>query len=163
MRRLLFPALLTLTLILSACSAAPAPAPIPTVIQPASTPMDPFAPPPAQAGDLSRVDEQGMVVIEVKPLNLDASAGDLEFAVSMDTHSVDLGMDLAPLSTLTSDTGVTVQATLWDAPRGGHHVSGRLTFPAEKNGKSILAGASKLTLTISNVDAPARTFEWTLR
>lgn len=80
----------------------------------------------------------------------------------MDTHSVDLSMDLATLSTLTTDTGFTVQAALWDAPRGGHHVRGKLVFPAVQDGKPILEGAGKLTLTITNVDAPSRIFEWDL-
>lgn len=57
----------------------------------------------------------------------------------------------------------TVQATLWDAPRGGHHVEGKLIFPALQKGKSILDGATKLTLTIVNVDAPSRVFEWQLK
>jgi hypothetical protein len=71
-------------------------------------------------------------------------------------------MDLATLSTLTTDTGLSVQATTWDAPRGGHHVQGKLIFPATQDGKSILEGTSKLTLTITNVDAPTRVFEWQL-
>lgn len=79
------------------------------------------------------------------------------------THSIDLSMDLATQSTLTTDTGVTVQATLWDAPLGGHHVEGKLIFPATKDGKSILEGATRLTLTILNVDAPTRIFEWELK
>jgi hypothetical protein len=81
----------------------------------------------------------------------------------METHSVDLSMNRATLSTLTTDTGITVQATLWDAPRGGHHVSGRLIFPATLDGKSILNGATKLTLTIHDVDIPSRVFEWQLQ
>ena len=34
--------------------------------------------------------------------------------------------------------------------------------PIMKDGKSILEGASKLTLTIINVDATSRVFEWEL-
>lgn len=80
----------------------------------------------------------------------------------MDTHSVDLSMDLAELATLTTDNGRTVSATLWDAVPGGHHVSGVLTFPAVVEGTTVLEGASQLTLTITNVDAPSRTFVWSL-
>ena len=72
-------------------------------------------------------------------------------------------MDLATLSTLTADTGISVNATLWDAPLGGHHVRGKLIFPSTKDGKSIIEGATKLTLTIINVDAPTRVFEWELK
>ncbi|MEW5939678.1 MAG: hypothetical protein AB1750_08460 [Chloroflexota bacterium] len=182
MRRFLLPALLLLTLALAACSATPAsppsdPAPAsaspassasnPT---PASTPPSASEPSPvpteslAQEPDLAtRVDEQGAIIFEVTPLRLDASLETIEFEVTMNTHSIDLSMDLAAAATLATDTGVTVQAALWDAPSGGHHVSGTLVFPATVDGKSILDGATKLTLTIVNVDAPARVFEWELK
>jgi hypothetical protein len=113
--------------------------------------------------ELARLDEQGAVVFEVTPLNLDTPDDNLEFDVAMNTHSVDLSMDLAALSTLSTDTGVTIQASKWDAVPGGHHVSGTLIFPSAQEGKSILEGASKLTLTIVNVDAPSRVFGWELK
>jgi hypothetical protein len=154
MRRFIIPLLLILTFILAAC------APSQTDAQPATVSTEP---PQADAGELTRSDGQGSVTVEVTPLNLDTSADVLEFDVVMDTHSVDLSMDLVTLATLTTDTGITLQATTWDAPRGGHHVEGKLVFPAMKDGKSILEGADKLTLTITNVDAPARVFEWQLQ
>jgi hypothetical protein len=113
--------------------------------------------------ELTRLDEQGAVIFEVTPLNLGTPADTLEFDVAMNTHSVDLSMDLAALSTLSTDAGVTIQASKWDAVPGGHHVSGALVFPSAQDGKPILEGASKLTLTIVNVDAPARVFEWELK
>jgi hypothetical protein len=112
---------------------------------------------------MQRTDEQGLVVVVVTPNNLGTPAETLEFEVSMSTHSVDLSMDLATLSTLTTDTGVTIPPSIWDAPRGGHHVSGKLIFPSAQNGASILQGATKLTLTITNVDVPTRVFEWELK
>ena len=111
---------------------------------------------------MTRSDGQGAVAFEVTPLNLDDPGGTLQFDVSMNTHSVDLSMDLATLATLTTDAGITVQASLWDGPQGGHHVEGKLTFPASQNGKSILDGAKQLTLTIKNVDVPERVFTWKL-
>jgi hypothetical protein len=114
-------------------------------------------------GELSRLDEQGAVVFEVTPLNLGTPADTLDFDVAMNTHSVDLGMDLAALSTLSTDNGVVVQASKWDAVPGGHHVEGTLIFPSAQDGTSILEGASKLTLTIVDVDAPSRVFEWELQ
>ena len=158
MKRLILPLLLTLSLILAACAPSPA---ITDQTQPASASAS-TEPSPAGAGDLSRSDGQGAVTVEVTPLNLDNPSEQLEFNVVMDTHSVDLGMDLAALATLTTDTGTAIQATTWDAPRGGHHVEGKLIFPATKDGKTILEGATKLTLTITDVDAPARVFEWPL-
>ncbi|NOH02598.1 MAG: hypothetical protein HND47_11910 [Chloroflexi bacterium] len=157
MRRFLLPLLLTTSLILAACSASssdqtpPEPAPVSTEV---SSPSNP---------SITIIDSQGSVTVEATPLNLDAPADTLEFDVVLDTHSVDLSMDLAVLATLTTDTGITVQATLWDAPRGGHHVTGKLIFPALKDGKSILEGAGKLTLTITDVDVPSRIFEWELQ
>lgn len=113
-------------------------------------------------GEFTRIDEQGEVVFEVTPLNLGAPADTLDFDIAMNTHSVDLSMDLAALSTLSTDTGITVKASKWDAIPGGHHVEGTLIFPSAQDGTSILEGASKLTLTIVDVDAPSRVFEWEL-
>lgn len=110
----------------------------------------------------SRLDEQGTVTVAVTPLNLDDPGDTLDFEVSMNTHSVDLSMDLAPLAMLTNDTGKTVQATLWDAPRGGHHVNGTLSFPATADGSSLLEGTGTLTLTIREVAVPERVFVWDL-
>ncbi len=118
--------------------------------------------PSAPAQDLARTDSQGAVTVEVTPLDLNNAGQTLDFEVAMNTHSVNLGMDLASLATLTTDTGRTVRATAWGAPKGGHHVSGQLSFPASVDGAPLLKGAKKLTLTLQNVDAPERTFIWDL-
>lgn len=178
MKRFCIPTFLILTIILTACSATPTssspsasvqdtpqPAPVSNIVP---TPTDdPAILPtlfPNMSGnkEMTRMDQQGAVVIEITPLNLGTPADTLEFDVSMNTHSVDLSMDLAKLATLTTNTGISIQAVSWDAPRGGHHVSGRLTFLSMQDGKSILDGASKLTLTIINVDVSSRVFEWEL-
>jgi hypothetical protein len=112
--------------------------------------------------DAARSDAQGSVTIQVKPLNLNKPGDTLVFDVSMNTHSVDLSMDLAKLAVLTTDTGKKVQAILWDAPRGGHHVEGKLSFPEALDGKNLLDGARSITITIKDVDAPSRTFAWQL-
>lgn len=108
------------------------------------------------------VDDQGAVTVAITPVDLGQEATSLAFEVVMDTHSVDLGMDLATLAMLTTDNGRTVTATLWDAVPGGHHVSGLLTFPAVVEKTAVLEGATELTLTITDVDAPSRTFTWSL-
>ncbi len=165
MTRLLLPLILASALLLSACATAvaaqppAAPTTAPTL---AAAPMIPASPATQSGEDLTRVDEQGMVVIEITPVNLKNASGTLDFDVAMNTHSVDLGMDLSQLATLTTDTGVSEQASAWDAPGGGHHVSGKLSFRATKVGKAILEGATKVTLTIVSVDAPSRRFEWQL-
>lgn len=107
-------------------------------------------------------DDQGAVEVAITPLNLNAPDGSLNFDVGLNTHSVDLSMDLAPLTTLEADNGLGVQAVLWEAPRGGHHVSGVLSFPITVDGTSLLEGASYLTLRIRDVDAPERVFTWNL-
>jgi len=164
MKRILLPALLILSVVLAACSATSTSLPPLTAAQddpqPDSVSTDSSSPSNDSA---ARIDQQGAIIVEITPLNLDAPTDTLEFDVVLTTHSIDLSMDLATLSTLTTDTGVSVNATLWDAPLGGHHVEGKLIFPATKDGKSILEGATKLTLTILNVDAPTRIFEWELK
>ncbi len=104
----------------------------------------------------------GAIVVEITPVDLAASGDTLAFNVSLETHSVDLSMDLAAVSALTTDTGRSVNALSWDAPKGGHHVSGTLIFPANIDGARVLSGASKLTITITGLDAPTRTFAWDL-
>ena len=172
MKRFPFPLLVLFLLVACAPSQAvnepPTPAASPA-LDVTSTPTDDPAllptlfPNSSGNGELSRVDEQGAVVFEVTPLNLGIPADTLNFDVAMNTHSVDLSMDLAALSTLSTDNGAIVQASKWDAVPGGHHVEGTLLFSSMQDGTSILEGASKLTLTIVDVDAPSRVFEWELR
>jgi hypothetical protein len=164
MKRFTLHLLVLLMFVLAACAPSPAvqaqPISINTLLPTQQLPPVSNA---TQNTDLVRSDEQGAVVFQVTPLNLSTPVDTLDFDVAMNTHSVDLSMDLSTLSTLSTDTGVTVQATKWDAPGGGHHVDGQLIFPAAQNGKSILEGASKLTLTIVKVDAASRVFEWELK
>jgi hypothetical protein len=112
--------------------------------------------------NLTKSDAQGAVTVEITPTNLENHGDAVIFEVLMDTHSVDLSMDLAQLAVLSTDTGKTVQATLWDAPRGGHHVEGKLSFPSTKEGSDLLDGAKSVTITITNLDAPTRTFTWSI-
>ncbi len=111
--------------------------------------------------DLARWDNQGEVEIEIRPRNLLSPIGGLlEFDVSMNTHSVDLAMDLADLSTLETDLGLHVSAGWWSGG-SGHHVQGVLTFPdRDEAGRMILDGARTITLRIEGVDAPVREFQW---
>jgi hypothetical protein len=112
---------------------------------------------------LTRIDQQGEVIVNVTPLNLEMAVKTLEFEVSLETHSVELSMNPANHSTLSTDTGVVVQATAWEGPLGGHHVSGKLFFPATIDGVPVLDGVTRLVIEIKDVDAELRTFEWTLQ
>ena len=181
MKRIALSLVLVLALVLAACSpASPAAQAGPVIELTATIPALPTAPPTQsasiqlpqpttapvtqQAGRLlpELTDDQGMVVIAVQPLNVGSGEEWLEFNVSMNTHSVDLSMDLAALATLTTDNGLTVQAILWDAPRGGHHIKGTLVFPASLEGKSLFEGATTMIIIIKDVDAPVRIFTWDL-
>ena len=120
-------------------------------------------PQPAQGNEYQpQTDSQGAVTVEITPVNLSNPGDTLEFKVSMNTHSVNLSMDLATLANLVTDNGVSVEATKWDAPGGGHHIAGTLYFPASNNGKSVLEGATNITITIKDIDAPVRNFSWNL-
>ena len=156
--------LLVHVLLLSACSAGPAGdkspsngarptrTPVPTATVASSTAVP--------SASLARTDAQGAVEFVIEPLNLNDDGGTIDFAVTMNTHAVDLGWDLAALSTLESDVGRRVAAIGW--PIGsGHHYGGTLSFPrAATDGEDILAGAGVLRLTIRDTDVPQRVFTW---
>lgn len=182
MRRLSILSLPLVVLVLAACgSTAPStstqPAVEPSTLPPtlpATTPTQASTTSPTQQAPISNrsaqviqltelTDSQGAVTVIVKPLELNSTQDTLNFEVSMDTHSIDLSMDLAALATLTTDTGMTVQAARWDAQLGGHHVSGTLSFPSRIEGKTILDGASQLTLIIKDVDTAERVFTWDMQ
>ena len=112
MKRFLLPLLLISAIALAACSAA-----TPASEQISSQPTSSSDEPASASNGLTRSDTQGAVTVNVTPLNLDKPSDQLEFDVALETHSVDLSMDLATLATLTTNTGITVQATKWDAPR----------------------------------------------
>lgn len=107
-------------------------------------------------------DSQGNVTVSVTPINFDNTGETIDFTIQMNTHSVDLNMDLAYLSTLTNDAENEISPIKWDAPIGGHHISGTLSFPGSIEGEKILDGAKTIKLTIRDVDAPERTFTWQL-
>jgi hypothetical protein len=163
---------LVLAPLLLACSSAAQPSAAPTsgatlaAELPAATPTASEVSSAVPALNLARLpgltDEQGAVIVEVAPRDLAEGASQIEFEVSLNTHAVDLSFDLAQLSTLTTDTGLVVPASMWDAPLGGHHVSGTLMFPSTLDGTAVLENARTLTLTIVDVDAAVRTFEWQL-
>ena len=116
---------------------------------------------PAPAG-LTQEDNQGAVTVSITPLNLENPSSTLDFEVTLDTHSVDLSMDLAKLAFIRTDGGKEVLASAW--PVGsGHHYKATLSFPAlVADGKSLLEGISKLTLVIKDIGVPERVFEWSL-
>ncbi len=81
---------------------------------PSVTPPQPTSAsnPPAEQ-NLARTDGQGAVEVEVTPSNLTNPGETLDFEVGLNTHSVNLNMDLATLATLKTDTGFSVNASSW--------------------------------------------------
>lgn len=119
----------------------------------------------AVPANLTQSAEAGAVTVEVTPLNLqDAQADTLDFAITMNTHSVDLGVDLAQMAVLQVG-GAEIAAVRWQAPAGGgHHVQGTLSFPAtDSANKRILEGATSITLVIRGLaGVEERAFTWDL-
>lgn len=88
-----------------------------------------------------------------------SESGPVALTVSMDTHSVDLdGFDLATLARVRLDGGAWIAPSAWDAPKGGHHRSGTLTFASLD--RSRLDAAKVIEVEIRNVAAPTRLFRW---
>jgi len=158
-RRLLLPALLLMAALLAACSTAATGAEAVQQLPPTEHVSDGTG---QASAELARTDAQGSVEFVVTPLNLAAPSETLDFTVVMDTHSVDLAWNLAAQSRLRTDTGAEVIGLSW--PVGsGHHYEGTLTFPAAgADGRPVLQGASRLTLTIEDTDVSTRVFEWDL-
>jgi hypothetical protein len=88
------------------------------------------------------------------------------FRVDMNTHSIDLdSVDLSQVAVLRTNTGIEAFPTGWDAPMGGHHRSGTLTFPAIAPGGAPVLGEDtrSVELVIRGVaGVPERRFDWTL-
>ncbi len=84
----------------------------PFATQIVSSPQDDESSPNSWGLQPAVTDNQGAVVVEITPLNLRNAEQMLDFEVVLNTHSVDLSMDLAALATLQTDNGYMVQATL---------------------------------------------------
>lgn len=163
---------LLLALVVTACSQEPGNPSSPqggarTV--PSSGLPAPASPMPASGPSgarLTQVNTEGAVSIKVTPINLEGSGGTLEFEVALNTHSVDLSFDLAALAVLRNDRGDEVAGAAWDGGRGGHHLSGRLSFPTrDGRGNPLVAADTRyIKLLIRDVaGVPERVFRWELK
>jgi hypothetical protein len=96
-------------------------------------------------------------------LSWDGPESGLVFKVAMDTHSGDLdGFDLKKLAVLRTDAGIEVAPNGWDAPQGGHHREGNLSFPATVDGRPLLGETARgFTIIVRDVASPERRFQWT--
>ena len=79
--------------------------------------------------------------------------------VTLDTHSVDLdGFDLIQLARARLDGGAWIPATTWDAPKGGHHSSGALSFGSLD--PQAFALARVIELEVRDVAVPSHLLRW---
>lgn len=101
--------------------------------------------------------------VTVKVSRLDA-ADAVAFKVVLDTHSVNLdAYDLSQLAVLRTPSGEEIAPLAWDAPAGGHHREGTLSFPsATADGAPLVQpDGGQLLLVIRDVAGVAeRTFGW---
>lgn len=108
-RRHVFLGALAVTVLLTACSGSSAESPTSSVLP-------------------TRNVESGSVEVTITPTRFDATGA--TFAITLDTHSVDLSVDLAASAALDVDgTAWTVAGWTGTGP-GGHHREGELAFTA---------------------------------
>jgi len=112
----------------------------------------------AVAADLSpRTSTLAGVTLKATPRSLTGAVW--EFELMFDTHTQNLGDDVAKSAVLVADGGATHTALEWQGdPPGGHHRKGVLRF----NPVSPLPQAIELRIQRSGESAP-RSFRWRLR
>ncbi|HEU5099718.1 MAG TPA: heavy-metal-associated domain-containing protein [Roseiflexaceae bacterium] len=124
----------------------------------AYTNMAPATTAPAGA---TRTNEGGQVTIVAM---WQGSGTQAVFNVAMNTHAVDLdSYDLKQLAVLRIDGGREIRPISWEAPKGGHHRSGTLSFPAAgaDGGPLITPSIQTIELVIRDVaGVPERVFTW---
>ena len=116
---------------------------------------------PGQLSSPEQSSEGGQVTVTVTWRGPEAGP---VFAVVMDTHSVDLdSYDLQGLAVLRTGEGKELRPSGWDAPKGGHHRQGNLTFPTTASDGSPLVGPATRSLELVLRDiagVPERVFRW---
>jgi hypothetical protein len=121
-----------------------------------------IAPAAAAPGVAAQTSEGGQVTIEATWRGPSAGA---VFDVVMSTHAVDLdGYDLTQLAVLRVNGAGEIHPANWDAPKGGHHRQGTLTFPTTASDGSALIGPDTRTIELVIRDiagVPERVLRWT--
>ncbi len=97
-------------------------------------------------------DEAG-VEIDATPLDF-ALGKEVVFQIGLNTHQGDLDFDVKDIAVLRDSEGNVYYPISWEgSPPGGHHRSGKLTFPAVKG--------NWMELTLKNIyGVPERAFRW---
>jgi hypothetical protein len=126
----------------------------------ASTSSVPAAQPAASAQ--TQTNEGGGVTIKATWAGPEAGP---VFEVVLDTHSVDLDQyDLQELALLRVNGSQELRPVAWEAPKGGHHREGKLSFPATlpAGGPTLGEDLRTLELVIRDVGGvPTRSLQWT--
>lgn len=93
----------------------------------------------------------GAITVDATPLTTDELL-DVAFAVTLETHSVELDFDLAERAILTIGE-FSFPASSWspDAP-SGHHVEGTLHFTIDHPAHAALAEVDAVTLELQDID-----------
>jgi hypothetical protein len=129
----------------------------PSCVAPVAAPTPPSANAQDAAGPAvgeQRQHEAGSVTVSASWIPGTSSA-----LVSLNTHSVDLDVfDLKDLARVRLDGGDWVGATAWDAPMGGHHRGGTLTFGTLD--PQALARTRVIELEIRDVAVPSHLLRW---
>lgn len=114
--------------------------------------------------DPVRSNEGGRVTVKATWQGQQEAGGPLVVRVVMDTHSVDLdGYDLSKMAVLRGGQGVEVAPLSWEAPPGGHHRDGVLTFPStDGTGRPVLDSDVQVAeMVIRGVaGVPERVLSW---
>ena len=99
--------------------------------------------------------QAGAVEIKVKPSQLEVGKNIL-FTVTLDTHSVELSYDLAELAYVEDNLGNKYEPESWSGGKGGHHLSGELSFAKLKS------KANGIKLNFEEIENEEVIFEWEL-
>ena len=109
---------------------------------------------PAAAGETKTSDEAD-IVVSVTPIDLRSS--EWRFAVTMDTHTTELAMDMTKAAVLVDDKSNEYAPLAWDgAASGGHHREGELVF------RAITPMPNSVQLKISGIGDAVRIYSWEL-
>ncbi len=104
----------------------------------------------------TKTDEQGGVSVAVTPTDISAESKEWQFAIVMNTHSIELDQDLVKLAVLIDDQGKEYKPARWEGPTGGHHREGTLVF------EPVAPAPQSIELKINGIAGAARVFTWQL-
>jgi len=105
-----------------------------------------------------RTAEVGGIAVSVTLLpTVQSSSATIDFKLVMNTHRGSLPMNMLNVARLLEKGGEPIPPVAWSGGKGGHHLSGRLSFPA-----SGTASEEAFTLMLQGIDGQNDLrFEWT--